>query len=113
MRSANLLILLLLLGGLWGCPRGSREVTTQQVGEEVGQPIQVSGEVVKLAPFLQGGAYQVADNRGRVWIMTEMALPSVGEVVTVTGEVREEIITVDDQQFQDIYIVETQRDDDL
>ncbi|MDB9312016.1 hypothetical protein PN462_02805 [Spirulina sp. CS-785/01] len=109
MRSANLLILLLLLGSLWGCSGGLGEVTTEQVTEQVGQPITISGEVVKQAPFGQGGGYQLADEEGMVWVMTERTLPGVGDRVQVTGEVREEMIEVDGQQLRDIYILESER----
>lgn len=68
--------------------------------------IQVQGIVVNIAPFLEGGAYQLQDATGSVWVKTDKPLPPKGVSLSVKGEVQYEGISVGQQQLGESYILE-------
>ncbi|MEB3309625.1 MAG: hypothetical protein VKJ02_05285 [Snowella sp.] len=69
-------------------------------------PIQVKGVVVNIAPFLEGGAYQLQDATGSVWVKTDKPLPPKGVSLSVKGELQYEGIAVGQQQLGETYILE-------
>ncbi|MGB0561194.1 MAG: hypothetical protein ACPGVO_05255 [Spirulinaceae cyanobacterium] len=75
----------------WGFPRQAAQIQAQQAGQQV----RVSGAVVQQAPFVQGGAYLVADRTGQVWVLTDEALPDLETRVTVYGIIRSEELVWD------------------
>lgn len=68
--------------------------------------VQVQGTVIKLASFLQGGAYQIQDTTGIIWVKTDRPLPKPGENVVVTGQVNRQVVTVDQSQWDEFYLQE-------
>ncbi|BFM38467.1 hypothetical protein [Synechocystis sp. LKSZ1] len=68
--------------------------------------VQIQGTVTKLAPFLQGGAYQLQDATGSIWVKTDRPLPKSGENLVVTGQVNRQVVTVDQTQWDEVYLQE-------
>ena len=74
--------------------------------EQVDDNIIVSGEVAQKAATLNGWIYQLQDETGSLWILTDRDAPEIGEVVTVEGSVRYEPIVVDSIDASEFYIEE-------
>ncbi len=72
--------------------------------------IQVQGIVVNVAPFLDGGAYQLQDATGSVWVKTDKPLPKKGVSLSVKGEIQYEGISVGQQQLSESYILEVSQE---
>ncbi|MEB3161234.1 MAG: hypothetical protein VKL20_07220 [Synechocystis sp.] len=68
--------------------------------------VNLQGIVVNVAPFLEGGAYQIQDKTGKVWVRTDGALPKKGEIVTVKGEVAFEAIFIGPEKLGESYVIE-------
>lgn len=68
--------------------------------------VNLQGIVVNVAPFLEGGAYQIQDKTGKVWIKTDGELPKKGAVVTVKGEVAYEAIFIGPEKLGESYVIE-------
>jgi hypothetical protein len=68
--------------------------------------VEIQGTVTKLAPFLQGGAYQLQDATGAIWVKTDRPLPQLGEILVVTGQVNRQGVTVDQAQWDEFYLQE-------
>jgi hypothetical protein len=68
--------------------------------------VNLQGIVVNVAPFLEGGAYQIQDKTGKVWVRTDGALPKKGEVVSVKGEVAFEAIFIGPEKLGESYVIE-------
>ncbi|MEM8639298.1 MAG: hypothetical protein AAGG51_10845 [Cyanobacteria bacterium P01_G01_bin.54] len=73
-----------------GLPQQAAQIQVEHAGLQV----QISGTVVQRAPFVQGGAYQVQDHTGQVWVFTEEALPELEANVTVRGLIRSEELSL-------------------
>lgn len=68
--------------------------------------VNVQGIVVNVAPFLEGGAYQIQDKTGRVWVKTDRQLPKKGTVLSIRGEVAFEAIFIGPEKLGESYLVE-------
>lgn len=68
--------------------------------------VTLKGIVVNVAPFLEGGAYQLQDATGTVWIRTDKPLPPKGSSLAVKGELQYEAIFVGKQQLGESYLLE-------
>ena len=68
--------------------------------------ITLKGIVVNVAPFLEGGAYQLQDATGTVWVRTDKPLPPKGSSLVVKGELQYEAIFVGKQQLGESYLLE-------
>jgi len=68
--------------------------------------ITLKGIVVNVAPFLEGGAYQLQDTTGTVWVRTDKPLPPKGSSLIVKGELQYEAIFVGKQQLGESYLLE-------
>ena len=78
---------------------------------EIGQTnskktIQIQGKVVGIAPLLNRGAYQLSDQTGTIWVLTNQALPETGEEVIVRGQLQYQSIPVGRQDLGEFYLVE-------
>ena len=52
--------------------------------------VYIKGKVSNQAPFLSSGSYQVTDETGKIWVLTSLPLPKVGESFLVKGELHSE-----------------------
>ena len=73
---------------------------------QVDKTIAVSGEVVQKAALLEGWMYQVRDETGSLWVLTNRAAPEVGEMATVEGAIRYEPIMVGEIDAGEVYLEE-------
>ena len=51
--------------------------------------VKLSGAVVDSYSFIGNGAYQIEDNTGKLWVVSNRGVPRKGAKVSVTGTVRE------------------------
>jgi hypothetical protein len=70
----------------------------------IGANVNLQGNVVDRAPFLTGGAYQLEDRTGKIWITTSSKLPAIGEEVSLEGKVQYQNISVDNLEWGEVYI---------
>jgi len=68
--------------------------------------VYVHGLVVNVAPFLEGGAYQIQDATGSVWIKTDKPLPPKGTSLVVRGEIAYQAIFIGQDKLGESYILE-------
>lgn len=64
------------------------------------------GQVTNKAPLLTAGAYEIQDTSGKIWVITEQALPHVGEQVLLKGQLHFKSIPVGGQELGEIYVQE-------
>jgi hypothetical protein len=112
--------LLLFGGGLMSCGNiaqlgnntikiSDRAVSVTKIGDIQPNPqtatkIYLQGKVTIKAPFLTGGAYQLQDATGKIWVVTNQTLPSVGDEVAIAGEVKFQSIPISGQEIGEVYI---------
>lgn len=69
--------------------------------------VTIAGTVAQRAPLLnQGELYQVSDDSGSMWVLSDRPSPQVGETVTVEGVVRYEAIVTGEIDASEIYLQE-------
>ncbi|MEM8777996.1 MAG: DNA-binding protein [Cyanobacteria bacterium P01_G01_bin.49] len=120
-------ILSVLAGGLIGCTPFSylglaqtpvtpiEEITPQPKTETDPQEeafIYLEGKVVDRAPFMESGSYQLQDETGTVWVLTNGELPETGEQIIIKGKVAYESIDIEGQDLGEMYIVEVEKLED-
>jgi hypothetical protein len=71
--------------------------------------VYLKGNVGDRAPFLGSGAYQLQDQTGTIWIVTQKPLPSKGDEMSIKGEIQSQSIAIGQQQAQELYIVELEQ----
>jgi hypothetical protein len=71
--------------------------------------VYLKGIVVNLAPFLEGGAYQLQDGTGAVWIKTDKPLPKKGTALTVKGELAYQAIFIGQDKLGESYMLEIEQ----
>ena len=117
-----LLILWVLLGGTVGChlfgfasPGGDgskiNNIQSLSADNETETQVQVEGTVANVAPFLDSGAYELTDESGSIWVVTQQNLPSLGEKVLIEGQLKYRSIPVEEQELGEHYIIEMNREE--
>ena len=91
-----------------------RAVNVTKIGDIPPNPqtntkIYLQGKVTIKAPFLTGGAYQLQDATGKIWVVTNQTLPNVGDEVTIAGEVKFESIPISGQEIGEAYVEEQEQ----
>ncbi len=113
----------LLVGGLIGCTPmnylGLAQPSITPIGDVSPQPstptsseadiVYLEGKVVDRAPFLDSGSYQLQDETGTIWVLTNSPLPQTGETVQITGKVTYQSISVGGQEVGELYILEVEK----
>ncbi|WP_346292816.1 hypothetical protein [Sphaerothrix gracilis] len=74
-----------------------------------GDPVYLRGKVQQHVPLLDGWIYQLQDETGLVWIVTQAEKPALGAEITVKGQVRQENIQIVDQTSDERYIEEIEQ----
>ncbi|MBJ7900247.1 MAG: hypothetical protein GC158_10075 [Cyanobacteria bacterium RI_101] len=68
--------------------------------------VEIQGKVINVAPFLTGGAYQIQDDTGTIWVRGNGPLPQKGAVVTLKGELTSEAIFIGAEKLAESYLLE-------
>jgi hypothetical protein len=113
----GLFLSLSLSVGLLGCNpltflglASSNSVSISQLSPETeGSVIYLQGKVTDHAPFLGKGAYQLTDETGHVWVLTDDPLPPTGTEMTIRGTVNYQSIPVGNQEVGEFYLVEVEK----
>jgi len=99
--------------GLAACDRRPSPLLTSaaavQAEQAAGARVELTGAVNKRAPFLNSGAYQLADDSGKVWVVTVQELPAVGDRLRVRGEVDYRSVPADGQEWGGAFVREAER----
>ncbi|ACK69067.1 conserved hypothetical protein [Gloeothece citriformis PCC 7424] len=110
-----------LVGGLIGCsalthlgnalPFNTEPVTPikELTQQNQGSTLYLQGKVTQEAPFLGGGAYQLQDTTGAVWVRTNQSLPQTGTQLMIKGQLDYQSIPVESKELGEIYILELEQ----
>ena len=74
--------------------------------DKADKKVAVGGKVVQRSALLDGWLYQVRDDSGSLWILTDDTAPQINEAVVVEGLVRYEPIVVGEIDASDVYLEE-------
>ncbi|NET55880.1 MAG: hypothetical protein F6K47_06840 [Symploca sp. SIO2E6] len=77
--------------------------------QEASATVHVLGEVITKAPFLGSGAYQLKDETGTIWIVTNQTLPEVGDGILLKGQLQYQSIPIGGQELGEVYIQEQEQ----
>ena len=66
--------------------------------------IKVKGTIKKIIPLLGRKAYEISDQTGSVWVITEQKIPAVGEVVSIEGILKYQDILIDGENLKEFYL---------
>lgn len=81
------------------------QVKVNQVNQKRDRRVQVQGKIRAQAPLMGGlRAYEVQDETGSVWVVTDRALPATGSQVTLNGTVKFQKIDVAGKDQSTVYI---------
>lgn len=108
MKGKSLLVPLLLLG-LTGCNFFATTPIDRLTPQLAGKVISIRGKTTARAPFLDRGAYQLENQNGQIWVMSDRALPAIGTTIKVKGRVEYQSIPLDGREFGEIYLQELER----
>lgn len=53
-----------------------------------GRNIYVAGKVIRTIPLINYGAYQLEDNTGKIWVLTNNKLPNTGSQISLKGQIK-------------------------
>lgn len=71
-----------------------------------GKTINLAGKVTRIAPFVSNAAYQLEDDTGKIWVVTEQNLPQLGQQINIKGKIEYQSLPFEEQELGDFYIVE-------
>ncbi|MFK8182884.1 MAG: hypothetical protein AB8B99_05875 [Phormidesmis sp.] len=74
--------------------------------EKVDKTVTISGQVMQRSALLDGWLYQIRDESGTVWVLSEKSTPQVDQAVMVEGVVRYAPIVVGEIDASGVYIEE-------
>ncbi|MEO0769748.1 MAG: hypothetical protein AAFY72_09985 [Cyanobacteria bacterium J06649_4] len=76
------------------------------MADSADKTVAVSGEIVQKVAVLDGWLYEVQDDTGRLWVLSDRTDPGVGDMATVEGVVRYEAIVVGEIDAGEVYLEE-------
>lgn len=101
----------LVLTGVSGCGVSSvRSVQQQPQRNWFNSTVELEGKVVDRIPLINAAVYQLQDETGKIWILTDDASLQSGEQLRVKGKVRFESIPIGEQDLGEAYIEEEKRE---
>ncbi len=115
MKNRLILFISLLLIGMISCSKFTPSVASNdnirdlQKRRNTNTTITITGKVTHIAPFLQGGAYQVENSTGSIWVLTMLDLPNPDTEITVTGQLQSQNISIEKTDFSEVYLKEQNR----
>ena len=77
-------------------------ISDVQEKRQVDSEVYLRGKVENRAPFVGNAAYQLQDGTGTIWVLTNQALPQLGDEVLLKGEVRYKSITLKELAGKDL-----------
>jgi hypothetical protein len=105
----------LVIIGLYGCTSwvksglGVTAVEQIQTNWQQKDTVYLKGIVENRAPFLQSGAYQLQDDTGSIWVMTNSTLPNIGDRLVIKGQVSYQSIPLAGQELGEVYVTELEQ----
>ena len=89
---------------------GNTKVTAIETLADLNQgiDIRIQGKVAQTAPFLNGGAYEIEDSTGSIWVITETTPPASGTEIQVAGQLKFHDLQLGSSNFGEIFISEQQ-----
>ncbi len=74
--------------------------------EQDDKTVAIAGEVTQRSAVLEGWLYELSDDSGGLWILSNNSTPEIGERANVQGVVRYEPIVVGEVDAGDVYLQE-------
>ena len=71
-----------------------------------GSSIHINGKVSQSAPFLDGGAYEIQDSTGKIWVITQQSLPKAGTEVLILGKLNFHDLRLGANDFGEVFVTE-------
>ncbi|MEM9161469.1 MAG: hypothetical protein AAGC54_00160 [Cyanobacteria bacterium P01_F01_bin.4] len=81
-------------------------IETLRQDPQPNQTVELEGIVRQRVPLLEGWIYELEDETGRIWILTEASEPALDETARVSGTVQYEQILIGDVDIGEYYIQE-------
>ncbi len=99
-------LLLSLLLFLVGCQWNQQQQLTPigELSQTSTTPVRVQGVVRDRANLVTKGAYQLKDETGTIWVVTDDPLPDSGQAVTIQAKIKSKSIPVQEQISQGLYL---------
>ena len=88
-------------------PGRSAEPVETLMADRADDTVAVVGTVTQRAAVLDGWLYQIQDDTGSLWVLSDRTEPVVGAQATVQGILRYEAIVVGEIDAGDVYLEET------
>ena len=93
--------------GLSGCAGPSLSQVTKIAAiqrQNVAAVVVLSGKVTTRSPLLGQQAYEIQDETGTIWILTQGQAPAVGQAVQIRGKVRYQRVVLAGKDQGSVYI---------
>jgi hypothetical protein len=121
-RLSRLSIILLLLLNIAGCGQFNNfsrlpiaqnllhtQISSLEIPKNIDSNVYLKGKVSDRSPFLEGGAYQLDDSTGKIWITTTNKLPSLETEVAIEGTVRYQSIPIENREWGELYMIQEEK----
>jgi hypothetical protein len=88
-----------------------RQVSQKQEESEKNKTITINGIVKKIVPLVGSIAYQVEDNTGTIWVVSENKPPEIGAKIVIKGIRQYQSIPIGEEELGEYYVIETNKQD--
>jgi hypothetical protein len=107
-------LLCLILTGLTSCSNFNLATIDPNIMEirnvlkvtDINTPVYIQGKVEKHAPLLKKHVYQLNDDTGKIWVLTNKDNLRVGSRVTVKGQLKYQSIPLAGRELGELYVEE-------
>ena len=72
-------------------------------------PVYLRGRVRQSIPLLNGWIYQLQDDTGSIWVVTQISAPTAGEEILIKGLAHYESVLVEGEDLGEHYIEEQEQ----
>jgi hypothetical protein len=107
------LTLLIILGSKrvinFNFASSSKIIHVSQIKQDAGKSrrVKISGTVTKVIPLVSSVAYQVKDDTGEIWVLSENEAPQVDQNIIINGTLKYQNIKIGEEDFGSFYVLES------
>jgi hypothetical protein len=107
------LTLLIILGSKrvinFNFASSSKIIHVSQIKQDAGKSrrVKISGTVTKVIPLVSSVAYQVKDDTGEIWVLSENEAPQVDQNIIINGTLKYQNINIGEEDFGSFYVLES------
>lgn len=80
------------------------EISEIQNQDQATETIKIEGIVKKIIPLIDRKGFEVKDQTGSIWVVTQGNIPKIGDRISVEGRLKSQEFIIGEEHFKEFYL---------